>query len=282
MLVLSAALLVSLASSEDPAFEVAPNGTRPETYFGAAVAAAGDLDGDGVPDLLVGDPLGGPGVESETNRHEGYSRGRVWMLSGADGAPIGYVLGDVTGDHLGQVVVAGGDLDGDGEQDFLAAAPGSQRSGDDGYVRAYSPAKRSVLGTFPVTGTARGWFSRSVSPALCIAGDLDGDGADDFAIGAWLASDEAERAGSLRVVSGRTGETLYDSHGEQAEDLYGHALAVVDDLDEDGIPEIAVGARHRIDVLSGGSGDLLLRIRAPRDWPHLFGGSVCSDRRPRR
>ncbi len=78
--------------------------------FGAAVALGPDATGDGVPDVLVGAP-----------GHD-LARGRVYLLSGADGTTARTFEGEAAGDQLGCAVALGPDVDGDGLGDVLAGA----------------------------------------------------------------------------------------------------------------------------------------------------------------
>jgi hypothetical protein len=111
-----------------------PAGSR----FGSAVAPAGDLDCDGIIDVLGGaaDHDGAAGTDS----------GLVRVLSGADGAVITGLEGTDAGSNFGRGLSTPGDLDGDGQAEFLIGAPGG---GEDG---------EGVVGAFqsPFTCTATG------------------------------------------------------------------------------------------------------------------------------
>jgi hypothetical protein len=78
--------------------------------FGVSVAAGPDATGDGVPDVLVG-----------ATGHDS-ARGRVYLLSGADGTTVRTFDGDGFGDQFGCSVALGPDVDGDGLGDVLAGA----------------------------------------------------------------------------------------------------------------------------------------------------------------
>ena len=105
-------------------------------YFGHSVAAAGDVDGDGSADFIVGasgEDLGGT------------DSGSVFVYSGATGVLLHRFDGDAASDSLGGSVAGGGDLDGDGVPDVAAGAT-QMSSGDPspGYVRAWSGAAGAV------------------------------------------------------------------------------------------------------------------------------------------
>ncbi len=156
--------------------------------FGAALAAAGDVNGDGVGDLIVGQtdvPLfgspGGPGIA------------RVY--SGATAALLFTFSGSATGDAFGGSVAGPGDLDGDGIPDILFGA--RQGASLPGYARAFSGATGSLILT--TSGVAAGdGFGIAVGPA----GDPNGDGVPDFIVGAFGADPGGvTNAGQVRVLS---------------------------------------------------------------------------------
>jgi hypothetical protein len=82
--------------------------------FGSAVARAGDVDGDGLADFVVGAP-----------KFDGFGTdvGRGVLVSGATGAALHVWNGDASGDEFGSSIAGGGDVDGDGVEDVVAAAP---------------------------------------------------------------------------------------------------------------------------------------------------------------
>jgi hypothetical protein len=97
-----------------------PNSNGPYSpWFGASVATPGDVDGDGVPELLVGSPgdalgpLGG---------YEGGASGRARLISGASGLYLFDFLQANSGDAFGSMVGTYPDLDGDGRPELLMSA----------------------------------------------------------------------------------------------------------------------------------------------------------------
>lgn len=86
--------------------------------FGAAIAEVGDVNGDGIPDLLVGAPL--QDVDGRTDQ------GQAFVISGDDGTLL-FTLDNPTpqaGAQFGSALARTGDIDGDGKLDFLVGAPG--------------------------------------------------------------------------------------------------------------------------------------------------------------
>lgn len=139
--------------------------------FGASVANAGDVNGDGVSDLIVG----------ATHRDfNGSNSGLAYVFSGANGVLLRSFPGDGAQDKFGQIVGGAGDLNGDGFEDFLVAAPfANTASGiDAGLLRIFSGADYSVL--LDQTGNSPSQlFGYAVAPG----GDLNNDGLQDLVVG---------------------------------------------------------------------------------------------------
>lgn len=110
--------------------------------LGWAIAAAGDVNGDGVPDFIVGAPGAGPSGE-----------GRAVVHSGADGAVLRTFTGGAAGDRFGAAIAArdlpaeGGAGAGDGVADFLIGAPGADvgAAADQGRASLYNGATGQLM-----------------------------------------------------------------------------------------------------------------------------------------
>ncbi len=188
-------------------------GLLPGDRFGAAVAGAGDVDDDGVPDVIVG---GGGN----------YAR----VFSGADGSLLHHFPGPAATGDFGSVVAAAGDIDGDGFGDLAIGAPFLGR------VDVLSGQSGLLLRRFERTAAG---FAR----ALDQVGDLDGDAVPDFAVGAPQDTlDASFGLGSLYLISGATGVTLFKFFPEDATAAFGSSVAGTGDLDGDGRSEVAAGA----------------------------------------
>ncbi|MAG56572.1 MAG: hypothetical protein CMJ83_09805 [Planctomycetes bacterium] len=141
--------------------------------FGEAVAGLrGDIDGDTVPDILVGAPQADPNGLPNS--------GRAYILSGSNGIiAMGPFDGITTSEFFGDTLSAAGDLDGDGVVDALVGAwANSELSMQNGYVRAISGATGSdILFRY---GTPDDWgYGYGISDL----GDVNGDGLSEFVIG---------------------------------------------------------------------------------------------------
>src|SRR5262249_9506269 len=148
-----------------------------------AISYAGDVNGDGRVDLLVG------------AAGEGNNTGRVYLISGTDGAVLRTFDGDAVGDLFGTWVSDAGDLDADGFADVMAGSTGEFLSGSM-YTRIFSGIDGHVIRTLPGI------------PAASSVGDVDADGIGDL-----LITTSEGSLPAVAVLSGRTLDPLYEVVG---------------------------------------------------------------------
>jgi FG-GAP repeat len=196
------------------------------------LAGAGDVDGDQVPDVAIGDPD---------------LAARV--VSGASGVELVAFAHPSPGQTIrfGHRVVRLGDVNGDTVADFVVTAPGETVSSiaNSGRARVYS-ATGALL--YTVAPQALGASFGQDATAL---DDVNLDGFADFAVSSLR---------DVKVVSGKTGATIRVHTGSLAEQ-FGHAICGVGDANFDGVPDLAVGAPlagstllGRVSVFSGKTG----------------------------
>lgn len=143
-------------------------------------------------------------------------------------------IGDANQLRLGQVLSAGGDVDGDGFGDYLLGMPAaSPNGGSSGEVRIHSGVTGALIRT--LDGAAA---THEFGGAIAGVGDLNGDGFDDVLVGAVGAG----VAGEATLHSGATGAVLRTHIAASPSDSYGYSVAVVGDVDNDGFQDYAVTA----------------------------------------
>jgi hypothetical protein len=206
------------------------SGPLANAQFGAAIAAMGDLDLDGVPDMAVGMLTWGTSSS--------FQPGAVSFISGASGATLRMVTGTSHMEFFGSRLAAIGDVNGDGVADL---AIGAKRYSDtlslQGRVRVVSGVDGATL--YTLVGTSN---LQSLGSAVAAVGDADGDGVSDFAIGAEGDSGGGDRAGLVRVVRGQDGTTIWERRGNQPIMALGSTAAGAGDVDGDGRPDVLAGA----------------------------------------
>jgi hypothetical protein len=209
-------------------------GSAPGDYFGTRVAHAGDVDGDGYPDLLVG----------AGNSTDG--RADVYLyLGGPTGiasTPAVTWTGDPAERYFGTVLAGGGDVNGDGYTDVLIGSPGESRSTIIGSVRLYLGGPAGPPTVADRTWLGSGGFDE-FGTSVAFAGDLNTDGYDDIVLG---SPGSASGFGYVNVHLGSasgpadapditwTGEVVYDG--------FGQGVAGAGDVDGDGYDDVVIGA----------------------------------------
>lgn len=210
--------------------------------FGWSVAGAGDVDGDGIPDCVVGAPYADPaGIAGA---------GSCMVYSGATGALIHRLDGSFLGGQLGFAVDGAGDADGDGRADLIVGAPTTSGSGRS---LLYSGATGQVLQTH--SGSMDDTLGAYHGGSVAGVGDVDGDGHDDHLVGAMFDSlGTLPWEGSARLYSGATGAQLHVRFGGTVGGRLGAAVCG-GDFDGDGTPDLLLGAP---DGGAGGSGSVVI------------------------
>ena len=196
-----------------------------DEMFGNHVSGAGDVDGDGYADVIVGSP----GREGEAK-----SPGHAYVYSGRTGKLLLALAGERAGDQFGSTV-AGYRR---GEQQYLVV--GAPRAGPRQRGRVYVYRDGSGKAAFTIdsddTGSALG------AMFVSIPGDLDGDGVSDVYASDWSNEALGFSTGRIYVHSGRTGERLLTLTGESAGDGFGTSPSVAGDVDHDGYADLIIGA----------------------------------------
>lgn len=240
-------------------------------FFGWRVSSAGDVNGDGYDDIIMGAMLNSAG---------GDLAGQAYVFSGENGDTLYVLTGAAPGDQFGSAVGSAGDVNQDGYDDMLVGAWGSDAGGDfsgQAYLFYGGP------GPFPIHiaaadadwTVAGGGYGYRLGGSVSGVGDVDGDNVPDFIIGGghWTAGDYGE----LRVYSGQTLDTIRTHTDEDSASSFGYSSSVAGDVNNDGTNDYIVGAisGDAAYVYSGSDGSLLYLFNGWTTGGYdAFGGHV--------
>ena len=224
--------------------------------LGFAIADAGDVDGDGTPDVIVGapGPMGAVGA--------------AHVYSGADGQEIAVLAGHAPGDAFGTSVTGVGDVDGDGLADVLVGAPRDPALGTNGGRVAVFGAADWTAPRWAREGEAGARLGAGAGPL----GDANGDGIGDVVLGA------PGNGGAIWVLSGADGsDVLPPLAGDpDAASLGQFFVAGVGDLDGDAVPDV-YGGDFGDETLGPGTGRAYVWSGASGERLHTFAGAAVGD-----
>jgi hypothetical protein len=230
--------------------------------FGNTLTNIGDLNNDGVTDLAVG-------VQNDDDG--GTDRGAVWILfMNFDGSvkaqqKISFLEGNFdgsleNGDRFGSALTNAGDLNDDGVSDLVVGASGDDDGGPDrGAIWIlFMNANGTVQSSQKISQTS-GEFDGQLGDgdqfgnAIASTGDLNDDGVNDLAVGAYTSDDGGLDRGAIWILfmrssdevlsTSKISDTAGNFNGELTDgDQFGSAIANIGDLNSNGVTDIAVGA----------------------------------------
>ncbi|RMG18507.1 MAG: hypothetical protein D6729_06975, partial [Deltaproteobacteria bacterium] len=214
---------------------------RSYALLGSAVAPAGDVNGDGYGDVLVGAPAYSGGQSNE---------GRVYLFLGSAAglglAPDWTYEPDLSGARLGSAVAPAGDVNGDGYDDVLVGLP-SYTGGESNEGSVYL-----FLGSAAGLGAVPDWTyepnlaGAKLGTAVASAGDVNGDGFDDVVVGApgYTNGEAGEGAAFVFLGSalGLSSTPDWTAESNLAGAELGAAVAGVGDVTADGYTDVLLGA----------------------------------------
>ncbi len=239
-------------------------GDSADDHLGGSVSGAGDVNGDGYVDVIVG---------AVYDDKKGSNSGSAPVFSGKDGRILYTFNGDSAGDLFGASVSGSGDVNNDGFADVIVGAEGDDnKATDSGSARVFSGKDGSILHTFNGDRTYDG-LGTSVSGA----GDINNDGFADVIVGAPVTLSPSTKAGRALAFSGKDGGILYIFNGASADDLFGTSVSGAGDINNDGFADVIVGA-SRDDNNGADSGRALVFSGKDGSILYSFDGDSAGDR----
>ncbi|MFO0560983.1 MAG: FG-GAP-like repeat-containing protein [Polyangiales bacterium] len=212
--------------------------------FGMAVSNAGDVNGDGFADVIVG----APNAQARGFNRAGTSRVFHGSPSGVSATAAVTIDGFYASAYSGSALACAGDVDADGYADVIVGAYGA------------SPGSLSQAGTASVYhGSARGLRTpatlvlQGVSPTVRLgwsvasAGDVNGDGFSDIIVGvpSGSASGRSQAGDAMVHLGGATGVSASAQRtlsGSGAVAYFGHSVSSAGDVNNDGYSDVVIGA----------------------------------------
>lgn len=248
--------LIGPAFAECPAIRIHV-GESEGDQMGYSVAAAGDVNNDGIDDYVAGALLWGP------------NSGKVYVFSGLTGDTLHTFTATGNPEQFGIAVAGAGDVNNDDFDDILVGAPRYGSFLDSGRAYVYSGQDGGILRTI------QGHEGSLLGSAVAGLGDLNGDGFDDIAVTQFFSSGGRSR---VIFVSGQTGARMDSVLSPSFLDFsFGAAIANGGDVNGDNINDLVVSflELQQVYVYSGANRSLIHTIDGSA-FGSVFGQSVAA------
>jgi hypothetical protein len=209
--------------------------------FGWSVATAGDVNGDGYSDVVVG-AIGYDNGQVDEGRAFVY----LGSATGLSATVAWTAEGDQVGATFGRSVASAGDVNGDGYGDVIVGASGIGNSqSTDGRAFVYLGSATGLSATVDWTAES-GHANAGFGVSVATAGDVNGDGYSDVIVGAFeFFNGRAVEGGAFVYLGSATGlsaTVAWTAESNQADANFGYSVATAGDVNGDGYSDVIVGA----------------------------------------
>jgi hypothetical protein len=216
-------------------------GNQASAYFGNCVATAGDVNGDGYSDVIVG-----AYAYDNGQTDEGGAFVYLGSATGLNSSPSWTGEGNQANAQYGILVSTAGDVNGDGYSDIIVGARFYDNGQtDEGRAYLYHGSAGGLSATANWTAEsdqANAYFGNAASTA----GDVNGDGYSDVIVGAFLYDNGQTDEGKVYVyhgsASGLSAAANWTNESNQAEAYYGYFASTAGDVNGDGYSDVIIGA----------------------------------------
>ncbi len=216
-------------------------GPQAGARFGTAVAAAGDVNGDGFGDVIIG----AAGITA-TDAGDGKIFVYHGSAAGLAMTPAWTLEASQTNMTMGNAVGTAGDVNGDGFDDVIIGAPlFDNGENDEGRAFVYLGSAAGLANTPAWTGESN-QASAQFGTSVGTAGDVNADGFADVIVGAHSFDNGQADEGRAFVyhgsASGLSATAAWTSESNQASASFGRSVAGAGDVNGDGYADVIVGA----------------------------------------
>jgi hypothetical protein len=267
---------------------------RGENDYDAAgtwVAGAGDINGDGYDDILIGAPYNADGGSNAGQTYLVLGKATGWAMDNDLSDSDASFLGDGVDNYVGSSFAGAGDVNGDGYEDFLI---GAATNGEGGLYAGqtylfFGKISGWTMDTDLSNADASFWGEvdyDNLGYSVAGAGDVNGDGYDDILIVAPSSEAGGYQAGQTYLVLGKASGWANDTNiskadasfwGEEAFDLSGYSVAGAGDANGDGFDDILIGAMRNDEGGSDAGQTYLIFFDSAPTAPKDFEAKLTGD-----